>query len=761
MLIKRPLCLFAALFAGILFLFGLLPKSPQEKPALEGEQILLEGTVKARERKNEKILYHLSKVSVIGSGRIRGQSQTIQQNKIAQQGLVLCYMDDSSEMPLMIGERVRMQGKIVFFSPAENDGQFDEASYYESKGYCWKIFVSRIEDRSGMKNAFLESMQRIKEDRYRFYEMAAGREQGSVIGAMVLGMRSDMDKEIKDLYQKNGIAHILAISGLHISLLGLSLYKLLCRSGLPLPVSATAGTALVVLYGILTGGSGSVIRAAVMLFLQILGDVLERSYDLITAMAFSGLLLLICNREYLTQAGFLLSFGAVCGIGVLAPVMTEVVSGPLQKWKGKQNRLCKGAVWLIRALIASLSVTLFTLPILLWFYYSYPVYSILLNILLVPLLGIVLISAIAAGLLKIPILLYPACVVLQIYETTCRLAMAFPGHTCITGRPAIWLVILYYLLLAAAVLLPGKIRKKKTGRYKLALCIGAAFLLLTVRCRENRVDMLSVGQGDCIVLQDQEGHVILYDGGSSDVKEAGTYRLIPFLKYHGISHVDGIYLSHPHNDHYSALTELMEKGKREGIGIDCLYVSEAADTSYGQVLLAAKQAGIRTACVERGSRQVFGELSFTVLYPGETAVSEDPNDASMVLYATCGKCSLLLTGDATTLTDDEVMDAMREKGLQHTDILKCEHHGSAQANSKQLLTFLGPEIVLISCGENNSYGHPHKETLMRIREAGADAFVTKDVGQITVKMKKEKMSVAHKFPAVDKTVADHKIDAEK
>ncbi|MCR5283930.1 MAG: ComEC/Rec2 family competence protein [Lachnospiraceae bacterium] len=868
MQIRRPLCLLAAFFTILLFFIGKLPGQEDPPPVRDRENVLVTGCVSRREQKDERFTYDLKQVTVYhnmaGSAAL-SNFETI----IKKRGSLKILVATEGDEVLCIGERVALSGSTSLFEAAENEGQFDSASYYGKKGYAFRIFRGKVLFRDHRYLRIREGMQRWKEETAAFFASVLGSSQGSVLSAMVLGEKKGMDREIRDLYRQNGIAHILAISGLHISLLGLFLYKGLRRLGAGIVFCAVSGMGLVLFYGFLVGATSSVVRASVMLSMQIFGDLVNRSYDMLTAMAVSGLLLLTVFPEYLTDAGFLLSFLAVLGIALVTPALGEsgrmvqkvfgkkpgTLSGRMREKKPGEmlGKICKKMpgkmpekIWekirekmpgimpgkkheqasektsereskVAEALCISLGVALTTLPVLLWYYFEFPLYAILLNLLLVPLMGAVLISGITAALVRVSFLLMPAWAVLTLYEAVCRVCSTLPWHLIRTGRPEVWKIVVYYLALALfagireGLKIPGldgvyrnegdglnmsgrdgvnrtegggssmpginkvkmtetdgmnrsgvdsgKIVGAKNDRHKSdgnkldrnkmvyitksAMLIAALLLLLSGGRRENRVDMLSVGQGDCIVLRDEKGHVVICDGGSSDVSEVGTYRLIPYLKYHGITKIDAVYLSHPHEDHYTALIELFAKSREEGFRIGTLYVSDRArsDPQYASVLEGAKSAGIRTAVVSPGQTQSFGDINLLVCYPDRHPVSDDTNDQSMVLVGRMKDFSMLLTGDATSLTDDALLSCLQKAGIETVSCLKAEHHGSREANSKRLLTFLKPDITIISCGKDNRYGHPHPETLERLQQAGSRYYVTSQTGQIMIGVRGSGFSV--------------------
>ena len=199
---------------------------------------------------------------------------------------------------------------------------------------------------------------------------------------------------------------------------------------------------------------------------------------------------------------------------------------------------------------------------------------------------------------------------------------------------------------------------QSAGLIRLLIIFTALLILLRPVKKEAVIDMLSVGQGDCIVLNDGKGHTVICDGGSSDVESVGKYRLIPYLKFNGIKKVDAIYLSHPHEDHYNALAMLLELSSQERISIGAVYVSCLYDRNnegYAVIKKYADMAGVPIRVTDAGSEQVFGGIFMKVIFPVTGSGSEDENDDSLVILGKMKGMSLLLTGDITSKKDDELL----------------------------------------------------------------------------------------------------------
>ncbi len=491
----------------------------------------------------------------------------------------------------------------------------------------------------------------------------------SILCAMLLGDKEGLDTEIKELYQRNGIIHVLSISGLHISILGMGIYRLLRKMGAPVGVSALVGGVVLVLYGFLTGMSVSACRAIGMYLLHLLAKILGRTYDMQTAFGLLVTITLIYNPEYIFHQGFLLSYGAIAGIAMVYPALFEADEGDFRRkcelWvrrrdmergyeairrehirlrdlseRGNRNwRYCaeKGIVRILPTLVQSLgvsfSISLVTLPIQLWDFYEVPVYATFVNLLVLPfmdmvmVLGLIVMLIPGSGLLgSINLLVFAGC------EQVCKWFGELPMHTWNPGRPEAWQMVVFYGCLLAAVkcravyemltrMLYGKNRNyggkhRRLERFRTVrgtackwaqICLIASGLLFLAVPEQptNRVTFLDVGQGDGILVETASGQVYLFDCGSSSRNEVGEYVLLPYLKYRGIRQIDAVLISHGDEDHINGVEDLLQSADEEGISIGQLVVGKAEKAENAEKV--KEGSGVSQQNLEMGSE--FGEIA--------------------------------------------------------------------------------------------------------------------------------------------------------
>ncbi|MCM1161761.1 MAG: DNA internalization-related competence protein ComEC/Rec2 [Roseburia sp.] len=695
---KRPLCMVCLSFVIALFLFQWLFPIPFYKDVeRDGEVVERIGQVYKKEYKEDTLLIYL-------------QCGTEQ---------ILCYVREGNAPRL--GSFIQVRGTYQSFQAATNPGQFHQKRYYQILNLNYSLKNTIMLKESIEYNTWKESLYCLKRKLAEGYEQALPQKEAGILKAMVLGDKSELDTDIKNLYKQSGISHVLAISGLHISLIGMGLYRLLKRMGIPILLNTAICMAAMIFYGMLIEGGTSSFRAIFMFLIYLIGKIIGRTYDMLTALAMSGVLLLIEQPLYIYHTGFLLSYCAVMGIGLLAPMLEQLL--PEDKRKNP----------IIQNLLGSMSVALFSLPVTAYYFYEFPVYSLLLNLLIIPLMSLLLPCAMAGGAVAAwqpmigKLLLIPCQWILKLYEGICEISTALPCHTMIIGKPALWRILFFYGMIILILCFYSKWKKRTIG-----LLLGLAVVVLCLQAPHNtEITMLDVGQGDGIFIQEKGGTTFLMDGGSSDVSGVGTYRIVPFLKSKGIRQITYAFVTHPDSDHYNGILECLEQSKENGIHIRYLAVSHLAlkggEEAYEKLFQAAREAGTEVVCISAGDVLKCNKLALTCLYPGRESSPADKNGESLMFLLEAEGVRMLFTGDAGMEEEAVILHA-----IPKVHILKTGHHGSNSSTGTGLLQAAAPEYAIISCGRNNSYGHPGGQTLERLAEANSRVLVTAQTGAIKI-----------------------------
>ncbi len=707
-------------------------------------------------------------------------------------GKLQCELTNEIELQnLRIGQQIALEGTFSLFSPATNPGEFDAQAYYAGKGIAGRVRKAQIlatgEDYHFLREKLYE-FRLVLHD--RLAEVVPAKE-ASIMQTLLLGEKEELDAEVKALYQRNGIAHILSISGLHITLLGMGIYRLLKRLGVPVRAAAVCGGLSLLMYGVMVGMNVSASRAIGMYLLQMLGIFVGRTYDMLTGLGLMALLLVLQEPERLFDVSFLMSFGAVLGICVLTPVISgdgrekdtdaESEAAGMSEWlrivadilgdsayernkhrEGWRKMTYEGIQHMLSAVksgfAASAGVILFTLPIQLWFFYEIPVYSVLLNLLVLPFMSVVMAGGILSLIPGLGVVGTVDCLILWWYEWICGRFEELPGAIWCVGRPAIWQMVWYYvgifLLVFVRKYAEESIRNRALRLIAVMIILGLSIGLLTGNfdCG-SRVTFLDVGQGDSIVVETGQG-AYLFDCGSTSRKNIGEYVLKPYLKSRGSCTLRGVFVSHPDEDHMNGVIELLENRADWGIVVEQLFLPAIAEEkrteAFATLLAAAEAAEVPVSYIKCGDEIRDSRFRLLCLHPEENTTLADANAYSECFYvevfakkvkweandarggSAAGKISILLTGDVEGEGERQLTQELQAQQEFKVDILKVAHHGSGYSTGTEFLDAASPTAAIISCGRNNSYGHPHAETLQRLEDARVPWYGTMDYGALSV-----------------------------
>ena len=667
------------------------------------------------------------------------------------------FLKSNKELP--IGTTVKITGKLEAVTGPRNPGEFDSRLYYACQKIYYFMKDSVIREWSEDYSPYRQVMYELKTRMIQTLELAAEEDAGT-FEAILLGDKSNLEDEVRIRYQMAGIIHILAISGLHISVLGIGFFDLLKKTGFGNGVAGLLALSVLFQYGILTGEGVSTMRAVCMFLLAVGARLAGRTYDLLTALAVSAVLLLLDAPANLYNSGFWLSFGAVAGLGVVAPVLSGYIRA--------ENRL---VISVAKTLAGSLAVQLTTLPIMLRSYGEISLAGFFLNLLVLPTVSVVLVSGIAAvviGMVSASVAVYvvlPGRALLFLYEKLCELAAGIPFCTWIAGSPKLWQCAGYYVLLFWGVGILGMSRgtvtwkgatEKKVGnhvfmqekknhgegkvglrKYQLLSGISGIMLILGLGILiyhpsgNLQITCLDIGQGDCISIQLPQGQNFLIDGGSSNKKNIARYQILPFLKNRGIGVIDAILISHTDNDHISGVLELFDYMRTHltSVRVKNLILPEwtQPDDAYQQLVDKAQAAGVNVQKGRKGEQIALGKASLRFLSPDRGTAGTDANEDGMVVELAYGGFEGLFTGDIGAETEKKLLP-----DLQDVDFLKVGHHGSRYSTCQEFLDVVRPELAVISCSATNTYGHPSGETIERLEGVGAKIWYTMKEGAMTV-----------------------------
>lgn len=658
-----------------------------------------------------------------------------------------------------------VEGSFREFDSPRNEGQFNQRQYYKCKkilGQITKAQIHCVQCPEGI-HAWREWLCLLRADMCRVYEICLPQQPAGMMAAMITGEKAMLDADVKRAFRTAGFSHILAISGMHISLIGMGVYRLL-RKGRCSYVCAAAMTAgWLLLYGELIGWGVSARRAIGMFAIYLLAQCLGRGYDLWSSVSALVICLLWENPFLTGDMGFRLSFVAVAAVAASNDVLVCIYYEDDAHDGDNRER----GRHLLRPISVALLVQLFTLPLVAYSYYELPVYALFLNLLLIPYAGVAVGCGLIGGLAGLGwlnaayVLLLPCRVITSVYVGMCDWVSGLAYASVICGRPSPEKIAIYYLILSGVLLWQKqrKQRKEKDAGHRLPRNIFwlpvTAIVLVTLLimppgdARGFEISYLDVGQGDGAMIRTDSGTVCFIDGGSTDVTGVGTYRILPFLKSKGIKSVDYWIISHADEDHVNGFYEVLESGYDIKTVVITAYMPQSQAkqrllqtvTEHGVPVLQVK-AG-QTLYLDRhagaGGQSDSARECLRMLAPAE--LLDDSNAACLVCLYEDAYVRALFPGDIGAEQEQE----LQKRGLaQRIDLYKAAHHGSRYSNTGTYLAALSPKLSIVSCARRNRYGHPAQQAIDNIRASGSRILYTMYSGQIRVRRGKGGLTV-HEF----------------
>ncbi len=640
------------------------------------------------------------------------------------------------------GDRIRVRGVLHAPAPALSPGTFDGEAWALARGIQGHTSVEDPKDVVVVAHDaapfFVAARLRLRE---RLLEQLPPRSAGLLL-ALLIGDTSLFEEEQRAAYRHVGAGHLLAVSGLQVTLLAVLLQRL-CSLGILLTPWGRRGrgfvvgavVAVIAVWGFvcLCGLPPSAVRAGVMATLVVVGQSLGRRVTLLDVLSAAGLLTVLASPESILDAGFLLSYAAVLGLASSSSSTPFCLESVPSLWQRLRP-----------ALVASLVAGLATLPLSAWLFGQVAPAGLVANVVLVPVAGALQLPALLGGALgavfDLPWLSnIGAQAALLLEALVYGLASVLPGVRTIDAPSALTAAVLTTTSLStAALLIAGRGKAGAAG----VVVIGAVLWLSIREPTGMRVTFLPVGQGDSAVIELPDGSVFVIDGGgrvpfdpdldeadrAAVLAESGTRVVVPFLQRRGIDRVDVMVLSHPHPDHAGGLRAVVD-----AVAVDRLWW--AGDTAGALVApLLAKVPEVKSTPALLGRSQ-FGDVTVDVLAPspqeGTPTYSElGANDNSLVLrFCLHGGC-VLFPGDIERFGEELLLSSTAPEHLRAA-VVKAPHHGSKTSSSAALIAATQARDVVLCTGRFNTFGFPDADVVSRWQAAGARTWDTAENGEVT------------------------------
>ena len=667
-------------------------------------------------------------------------------------GRVLVTVKEGAD-DIGFGDLVTVRGRLRQPEPARNPGAFDYRTYLERRGVSALLSVRKRESiqrlEKGEARAFFSGVVlpirrsiRSTVDRNLLGAPAA------LLKGLLLGEKHALPKEVRAAFNRVGVSHVLAVSGLHVGLIAGIFFFVFRLFGLTRRRATWVTVAALIVYVFVVDLRPSVVRASVMAGLILIAFTIERDTDLWNVLGVAALIILLIGPQSLFDVGFQLSFGAVGSIALLYTPIT----GAIHRVFGKPTKTWMQ--WVVAAVSVSAAAQIGTGPFVALYFNRLPLLSVAANLIVVPTIGIIVtlgLLACAFGFWLVPFatalnalnwaFLSGLIGVVQALSKIPRTSLPVPS-------PSPMFFAGYYGAIAL-ILWSQKFPPVRKVLLFLAL-FGINVYIWKDVFREDRLEVvfLDVGQGDALFLRFPNGRTMLVDGGPrTRYFDAGKYVLAPFLRHQGIRKIDIVAPTHSDNDHIGGLVSILEEFPVAHVLDSGQYADSWTDDRFYELV---EEKGIARHIVSAGDSLIgLGGVGAFVLHPAPKFVSQEcdapmgRNNTSVVLRITYGGTSLLLTGDAEREAERFFLGW---KDRLPTTVLKVGHHGSSGSSSRAFLNAVRPEIAILSVGAWNRFGHPSEEVLKKLNEVGAKIYRTDRMGAITVEVGEGWMKVRTMLP---------------
>ena len=692
---------------------------------LEGQSVTVQGVlIDEPEQLEGKMRFTLKVCSINSEGSILQKNHRIQVNVYSMDPIP----------GLKYGSIISVSGEIKIPAGRRNFGGVDTRKFLAARGISGTMNVSlkTIKILEGREFSWIKNTgYKLRHSIITTLDKCLPSEESSVIAGMLIGYTANMPEELEEDFRRAGLSHIMAVSGANIAFLLVPFLWLLKKIGFNPRWSSAIAFPAMIFYVFATGMEASVVRAAIMAGVTLTGMLLWRNSDIYCSIAFSAIIILLNNSFMLYDLGFILSFSATLSLVIFYKAIFKKLPARLPKF-------------IKDVLAGTIAAQIGVIPIIAYCFNTFSVISILSNLLIVPLTGLLTVLgalAVILGNIYMPIGLVLGVlsrIVTDIILFITRASASIPWAEINIATPSFILVIIYYFLILYFRYCHFRIRKEAAKPFAaaiLAIC-GVLIVLISIPNRALKIYFADVGQGDCTIIRTPAGHNIIIDGGGSINDERGSFAgeriVVPLLYNLNMTQIDLMIASHGHVDHIGGLKTVLDKVKVKG-----LIVADAPDIEMNELTDKALNMGIPiTRMKEGGILYQEDGLIIKALYPLEeewlmpNASVANANELSLVVRLDYGDFNALFTGDIGFETEKRIMNDI---AVLNCDLLKVAHHGSKYSSDKEFLANIDPSLAVISVGRN-TYGHPDPETLDRLSSQGARILKTIESGGILVEV---------------------------
>lgn len=641
---------------------------------------------------------------------------------------------DANGSPPPVGAHILLRGRIEPFDEPRNPGEPSERAMARERGVTARVAPARILARLPAPRPTL-AIRIAYAHAWALGELHArlGEPAATILAGELWGERGALAPDLRAEFAQTGTIHVLVTAGLHLGVVAALIALLLGAARVPRVPACALAAGAVWGYALVSGLHLPAMRAATMITFGLAARACGRSALSLDALCAAAIVLTLADPLAVTSASFALSFSCVGAIVLAARHFEQRIAAYVEV----PHRLRE-------AFAVALATQLGTWPVTAATFLYFAPYAVLANVAVVPVVGATMLLGIAQlALCAAPGLAQAAANLngwlLEWIVACVRVAASLPGARIVMTPAPVWTIAAYdaALIAAFAAWRDGA----RTAAAALAIA-GAVLILAPPQSFDERlrVDVLDVGQADCIVVQTPRGHVLLVDAGGrlergpqmpgdTSAERVGERIVVPFLLRHGIHRVDAILLSHPHGDHAGGVAPVL---RSLGAGAFADSGQRYRGYAYSDALAAAHTRGVPIVYPRAGAVwQTDDGVTLTFIGPSLPFIRSTNaiNDNSVAFVLRYKHFRMLFTGDAGVAAERRFL----AEGIDlHADVLKVGHHGSAYGSTPAFIAAVRPRYAVISVGRHNLFGHPAPATVRTLRRFGAQIYRTDENGAIAI-----------------------------
>jgi competence protein ComEC len=682
------------------------------------------------------------------------------------------------------GDNIRFKSRLRSIANFKNPGGFDYKRYMAFKGINATAYVRA--ERIGIAEqlpppVFWQTINRIRHDFADLVQQSGSPEVQGLLNALIIGDRSRISETTRQDFNRAGVSHLLAISGLHIGIVASVVFflanRLMCRvkpllwRGWTRKASALVALPPVVVYGVVAGFSPSTQRAVLMVGIFLLTFLMAKEQDSLNTLALAALAILMVDPPSLFSISFQLSFATV--FIIVYGFISIGRSGLLQKFQVNPSWPQRLAARLVSFFLVSLFAIGGSLPLVAYYFNQVSLVGLGANFLVVPLVGFITVPLGLTGLFLSPLsttlaawILSAGAAVLAVALEIVRVFAELPFAAFKTVTPSVLEMVCYYILGWALLHWLhnrsdlknslNEIRRPTLTKFARMVVVITLIILAVDGCywlyqrfwhSDLRVTVIDVGNGSAALLEIPGGTTIMIDGGGfSDNAsfDVGARVIAPFLWQKKIRTIDLLVLSHPNSDHLNGLIYLADH-----FNVASLWANDERRHTLGYkklMAVCARREIFLPAYTQLAREHRFNGVQLDILYPPQNFIDlkesdkwRNSNNNSLVVKVSYGQASFLFPGDIMAAAEMELAGFANDR-LAST-VLIAPHHGSRSSSSRIFIDEVNPEVVVISCGRNSRFKFPHPEVLQRYSDLGADIFRTDRNGAVRLSTEGQRLRI--------------------